>query len=392
MSNKALQYMSPSPITPISEEERRRLKVSEDLVKRRGGWFIHTCTESLFIQYLYYGLKLDILMNKFSKSYAMRAEKACKEYLLPEEYSDRKLVKSIKKHMFHCLKICKSKPEEYFIYGFRNKTDDEIRAYLTDSSMMEILSKTGARKLHNVELSEKCNFYKITSPWFKRDVALIESASDFDVFANILRRLGKVIVKPASDGCGSGIFICEYKDEQSTMNSFAGMMQKGKSYIVEELIEQDTRMSIWNESSVNTLRINTFKNHKGVFNHICFMRTGRSGSLVDNGGAGGIFAIIDDKTGRLCSDGKNEHLETFIKHPDSGITFYGWQIPDWDNVLCLAKTIHEKVFPKHPYIGWDFALSNKGWVLIEGNWGQFVCQQICLGHGLKEEVTKLLNE
>lgn len=375
----------------LSVEDRRKLRVSKDLVKRRGGWFIHACTESLLVQYLYYGLKLDILMNKFSKSYAQRADIACKMFMTPEEYSNLNLVESIKQHMFHCLKLCKSKPEEYFIYGFRNKTDDEIRSYITDSSMMEILSKTGARKLHNVELSEKCNFYRIASPWFKREVALVESVSDFDTFATIVRKFGRVIVKPASDGCGSGIFICEYLDETSLKNTFSKMMQRGSTYIIEELIKQDHRMSVWNESSVNTLRINTYKNKKGVFNHICFMRTGRSGSFVDNGGKGGIFAIIDDKTGQICSDGRNEHLETYEKHPDSGITFKGWQIPEWKEVVNLAKDIHENVFPKHPYIAWDFALSDKGWVLIEGNWGQFVCQQMCLGRGIKHEILDLLN-
>ena len=376
--------------TPITEEERSKLKVSIDLVNRRGGRFIHACTESLLVQYLYYGFKLDILMNKFSKSYAIRAENACKNFLTPEEYKDRKLVEQIKKHMFHCLKLCKSKPEEYFIYGFRTKTDDEIRAYITDSSMMEILSKTGARKLHNVELSEKCNFYKIAGAWFKREVAIVESKSDYEQFANMVRKFDKVIVKPAADGCGSGIFICEYKDDKTLRLTFDEMMKKGKSYIVEELIKQDPRMGVWNNSSVNTLRINTYKNSKGVFNHICFMRTGRCGSFVDNGGKGGIFAIIDDKTGRVCSDGKNENLETYEKHPDSGITFKGWQVPGWEEVLSLAKEIHAKMFAKHPYVAWDFALSDKGWVLIEGNWGQYVCQQMCTGRGIKQEIIDLL--
>lgn len=376
--------------TPITEEERSKLKVSIDLVNRRGGRFIHACTESLLVQYLYYGFKLDILMNKFSKSYAISAENACKNFLTPEEYKDRKLVEQIKKHMFHCLKLCKSKPEEYFIYGFRTKTDDEIRAYITDSSMMEILSKTGARKLHNVELSEKCNFYKIAGAWFKREVAIVESKSDYEQFANMVRKFDKVIVKPAADGCGSGIFICEYKDDKTLRLTFDEMMKKGKSYIVEELIKQDPRIGVWNNSSVNTLRINTYKNSKGVFNHICFMRTGRCGSFVDNGGKGGIFAIIDDKTGRVCSDGKNENLETYEKHPDSRITFKGWQVPGWEEVLSLAKEIHAKMFTKHPYVAWDFALSDKGWVLIEGNWGQNVCQQMCTGRGIKQEIIDLL--
>jgi hypothetical protein len=32
--------------------------------------------------------------------------------------------------------------------------------------------------------------------------------------------------------------------------------------------------------------------------------------------------------------------------------------------------------PHHRYIGWDFALTDDGWVLIEGNWGQFLSQYV----------------
>lgn len=43
------------------------------------------------------------------------------------------------------------------------------------------------------------------------------------------------------------------------------------------------------------------------------------------------------------------------------------------------------------YIGWDFALTERGWVLIEGNWGQYVAQQSALGKGLRTEFDKYIN-
>lgn len=39
----------------------------------------------------------------------------------------------------------------------------------------------------------------------------------------------------------------------------------------------------------------------------------------------------------------------------------------------MAEEIHAMV-PDQPYIGWDFALSDKGWMLVEGNWGQFMSE------------------
>ena len=60
----------------------------------------------------------------------------------------------------------------------------------------------------------------------------------------------------------------------------------------------------------------------------------------------------------------------------------------WDELLEYAEQIHRKV-PHHKYVGWDFALSDKGWMLVEGNWGQFVSQYN--DHiGLKKQFFELL--
>ena len=53
--------------------------------------------------------------------------------------------------------------------------------------------------------------------------------------------------------------------------------------------------------------------------------------------------------------------------------------------------IHESLPDYHKYVGFDFALTkDKGWVLVEGNWGDFICQQACLERGLKKEFMSLI--
>lgn len=44
----------------------------------------------------------------------------------------------------------------------------------------------------------------------------------------------------------------------------------------------------------------------------------------------------------------------------------------------------------HKYIAWDFAYTPNGWVLIEGNWGQFL-SQFATGKGLRKQFEKLIN-
>ena len=78
--------------------------------------------------------------------------------------------------------------------------------------------------------------------------------------------------------------------------------------------------------------------------------------------------------------------------PDSQLPFKGYQIPEWEALLKLAEEIHRTKMPNYPYIGWDFALTPKGWVLIEGNWGEMSMPQIEFGKGLYKEFADLLHD
>ena len=149
-------------------------------------------------------------------------------------------------------------------------------------------------------------------------------------------------------------------------------------------------MSVWNQSSVNTIRINSFLSN-GIFNVLSpFIRTGRKGSIVDNGGQGGIFASVDKLSGKISTCGMDESGNTYTHHPDSGIEYIGWQVPRWEELIQMTEEIHRNM-PKHIYVSWDFALTDGGWVLIEGNWGEFVCQQMTNNRGFKKDFLTFLN-
>lgn len=146
---------------------------------------------------------------------------------------------------------------------------------------------------------------------------------------------------------------------------------------------------MWNDSCINTVRLPCFYSN-GKF-HVLnpFLRTGRKGAVVDNAGAGGIFACLDEETGVVVTDGINESNRFYKSHPDSGIVYKGWQVPKWDELLNLAEQIFKECLPEHKYIGFDFALTDTGWVLIEGNWGQFV-GQYASRKGVKQQFIKYL--
>lgn len=77
-------------------------------------------------------------------------------------------------------------------------------------------------------------------------------------------------------------------------------------------------------------------------------------------------------------------------HPDSKKQFKGFTIPRWNELLEEAKQAHLSLSGKQVYVAFDFALSEKGWVIVEANWGDFVLQQTALKRGLKYNFLQLL--
>ncbi|MCQ2301206.1 MAG: hypothetical protein MJZ94_01100 [Bacteroidales bacterium] len=343
--------------------------------------------QSPVIQHLYYGLGIDMLINCFSASWESNKHEIMKKFLTEEEMKDSKTVKLISRDIDKCYNRYKTTPLEYFLFGMRSADKEKRESYISDKVLYSAVAKTGTRSLHDAELNDKFHFYELTSEYFKRSAIEVKSAEDRAKFEQFVVGKDKVIFKPNSSACGSGIFISKTDDPKGLFDKL--MAAKG-DWIVEELIKQCDIMAAWNPSSVNTVRITTFKNKRGTFIHCPFIRVGRTGSDVDNGGQGGIYALVDADTGAVSSDGKDERCNIYVEHPDSKVPFKGVQIPRWNELRQLVLEIHNKKMPKHIYIGWDFALTDEGWVLIEGNWGEYVAQQSASGKGLKNEFMKLL--
>lgn len=315
-----------------------------------------------------------------------------RHFMTKRDLADEKVSKDVYNDIKRCFFKYKTTPTEYFLFKLRSKTNDERKTYLSDSMVMKYAADKNGRRIHDIELNDKYAFYKINRRFFKRDAFLFDSSTIFSEFIEFVLGRNKIIAKPNKSALGNGveIFIIETKEEAERIFSHL-KNSKCSEFILEDVIIQDVRMAAWNQSCVNTIRINSFLNN-GHFSVLSpFIRTGRKGSIVDNGGQGGIFASVDEKTGIINTVGMDESGNTYARHPDSDIEYMGWQVPQWRNLMALVEDIHCNNMPGHAYVSWDFALTQSGWVLIEGNWGEFVCQQMTKNRGLKEEFIRSLN-
>ena len=313
-------------------------------------------------------------------------------FLSKEERDDKRLLKQLKKDIVHCHSAYLTTPSEYFLFGFRGITTNEGReAFLSDQVRNKVLLELMGQDIFTNELRNKFAFYKLTANYFKRNVFLFSGngKTSYDDFQRFVLKNNNLFLKRNSSSKGRGIIAKRISDEKEAHELYNYLVKDGDDWIIEQTIQQSAEMAEWNTSSVNTVRLPAILNEDKFTVVGPVFRTGRKGSIVDNAAAGGLIACIDAKAGVINSDGVDERGNYYECHPNSNIRFRGWHIPQWQELLSLAEQI-QRTIPHHKYVGWDFALTDKGWVLIEGNWGQFLSQYN--DHiGLKKQFLDALN-
>ena len=291
-------------------------------------------------------------------------------------------IKKLERDIILCYLFYGFTPLDFYLFNFHieNSSWKSRRTFVSDVYKdYKLFWKEGADSY--LELYDKYRFYEKTKKYFNREVMFVNEHTKESDFIEFTMRVRNLFIKSNSDSYGRGAFAMMVNTETDAKKLFEKV--RNKSYIVEERLYQISDMGQWNDSSLNTVRVNTYLTDKGFYVLAPFMRTGRKGSIVDNGGAGGVFASIDVVSGEIITDGFDEYGTCYPLHPDSGIPYKGEKIPEWKSLLKLAEEIHSKCMSNHIYIGWDFAYTERGWTLVEGNRGQFICQQTSTKRGFK---------
>ncbi len=326
----------------------------------------------------------------YGKPFRDYLNEAFDTFLTPEERHDTKLINDLTNDIIKCWVKYEALPYEFFSYDLRHSDDKKRATFMTDVQKNQACIKYSSLEAYQKEICDKYAFYQLMEPFFGRKVFKVNGLADKEGFIQFATEVKTLFCKLSKGSRGSGAFPAEVSNKEDAEHLFSQLIESAdEEWVVEERIKQNEEMAQWNDSCVNTVRLPAFLTKYGFKVLDPFFRTGRAGSVVDNAGQGGVFAAIDPQTGVLISDGVDEYCHTFPTHPDSGLIFKGWQIPRWKELLAVAEKAH-KTIPHHKYIGWDFALTDTGWVLIEGNWGQMV-GQYATKVGVKELFMKYIN-
>lgn len=272
-------------------------------------------------------------------------------------------------------------PYEFRCFDFWGKNREYRDKFISDEEVLNLFRRDKrVNKLPRNKFERYCLFKGL----FKRDVIDIKfdgSAEEGKLYTEFCSKHSEAICKPVKGTKGNGV-------EKIVLQNFT--IDRLKEYfngecMLEELILQSEELAQFHPSSINTIRFVTGLSPDGDFSFLyALFRNGCGGSVVDNVGAGGLIALIDEN-GVIVTDGMKLG-KYYEKHPDSGVTYKGFQIPAWQELCAIAEKAH-KTMPEQRLFGWDFAWTPNGWDLVEVNPAPaFVSYQILKKEGIKTKI------
>ncbi len=305
-----------------------------------------------------------------------------------EEKKNRAYIRRLKRDMIYSHLLYGCYFEEYFMFRFSRLSHSARCEFVPEKEQLALcrrITSDFARKT----FWDKWETYQIFREFYHRDVVKIDKTTPFNVFSRFVEKHPQFIVKPSSASCGRGIYIVDTVAVPNIQDIFRQIQQEDA--VLEELILQCQAFSALHPESVNTIRCATFLKDGQAQILFTFLRIGQGSSVVDNGGSGGLIASIDVDSGIVITPGVTERCTEYLCHPDTGAQILGMCIPQWEELKKTALKL-ASVFPEQPYISWDLALTDNGWVMVEGNHaGQFVGPQLTTGQGIRPLLAQYFN-
>lgn len=227
-----------------------------------------------------------------------------------------------------------------------------------------------AKKLNNPQyksiFNNKIKFNAKYNKFLGRQCLEVKESSKKDL-VEFIKNKEYIIGKNKFGGGGFQIHkinISNYKN----VDDLLLYLREQKIDFVEDLIVQHDDINLLYSNAVNTIRVITVLVKKKPHIIGAYLRVGKD-KHVDNISSGGMVAPVNIKTGEVEFPAADAFGNIYYKHPITNVTFAGFKIPKWDEVISFANELALQI-PEVRYVGWDIAITNSGPVVIEGNYYQ----------------------
>lgn len=241
----------------------------------------------------------------------------------------------------------------YYLWPFLNKI-----GYQQDKNMFRKLLDVRNSKMELIMPLQVC--YNRGGVFYNSDD---EVCSKEEAIKLVLSFPNDIIVKPTTHTTwGKGVI--RLSPEERTADVVSHLFDEYKmDFSFEEKIVQHSDLASFNLTSLNTIRIVTYRKLNGEIKYLyALQRFGGKGAVVDNASAGGGFVALSDDGIVDRTIKKYKSLKT-EKLPDYVVD----RIPYFQKIKETALYLHMRL-PNLNYIGWDMSVTQEGIpVLIEFN-------------------------
>lgn len=160
----------------------------------------------------------------------------------------------------------------------------------------------------------------------------------------------QIIVKPAKELGGHGVTFFERKngifvDSKNIPLSIEYLEKNYKTdFLIQECFIQSKYIAQFNPTSVNTIRVNTYRDVKTGEIHVlgAALRIGAKGSKVDNATSGGVIVGVDDN-GKLNNCAYDKYGRSYRIYNDIDFSQNEFAIPNFEAVKKFAVKISARL-------------------------------------------------
>lgn len=181
----------------------------------------------------------------------------------------------------------------------------------------------------------------------------------FDMAAQAVSDSGlEMIVKPTVETCnGEGVEMIT----DTGVNAIKSLFQRyGINFIVQEKVKQHPDLQRVNPTSLNSMRLYTYRSLDGSYKFLypfAHMRFGGKGAIKDNVSQGGGTCLIhqdglvDDRVYRF------KHMNVSSLKAETGVE--NLRIPNYRGVIDTLLALHKRL-PYFDFVGWDVTVLPDG--------------------------------
>ncbi len=314
-------------------------------------------------------------------------------------FEDKAMLLSMLYASVYCQQMYGTSLLEFGTYHFAKKSHSERIGYITWESRFlytAFLNKVADNHI----LDNKYEAYTRLKPFYKREAMLLADEKDYDLFCSFVKKNPAVFVKPNNMELAQGAHRLVYSGntlrdtfdalckEAADISGNAINRKSDHRLILEEQIIPSAFMRQLNPDELSLLRVTTiYINGKVLFFYPCLRLLFGDGK-EKSGEDYSYVALIDANSGEVVTNGKSAAGDSDV-NPVTGQKICGMVMPDWEDLKDML-TRAAKQLPTTRHIGWDVTHTDKGWCIIEGNPNGEFFYQMCVGHGVKDELENLI--